>query len=393
MAKSPRIFKVAVLVETSRSIGRQLLQGISQYVHQHGPWSIYHQERTLRDGIPRWMRNWHGDGVMARLETPEEKAKIHQMGIPAVDLFMWNAGFDMPTLNVDERNVAKMAANHLLERGFRQFAYCGFGGIHYSDHRCECFVQYLAELGNEVSVYMEHIQSRARLTSTEIGGLRHEHEIGTWLCSLPKPVGLMTCNDIRGQQVLNACTEQGIAVPDEIAVIGVDNDILMCEMCLPSLSSIELDGIRGGFEAARMLDHLMHGRRRIRNGVLKPLGVVTRQSTDSVATADKDVIAAVQFIRHHASKGIEVADVLREISLSRSTLERRFASLFGHTINAEIDRVKLNHVKELLTRTDWILRRIADEAGFQHIEPLCRLFKRKTGLTPGAFRRRSRAVS
>ena len=223
----------------------------------------------------------------------------------------------------------------------------------------------------------------------EAGGLAREAEVATWLRTLPKPIGLMACNDICGQQILNVCLENAIAVPDEVAVIGVDNDVLVCQMALPSLSSVELDGVGAGYAAAEILDRLMHGRRRIRNYLFRPLTVVARQSTDAVATADKDVVAAAQFIRRRALHAIEVKDVVETVSLSRSTLERRFADTFGHTVRAEIDRIKLNRVKERLRRTDWTLQQIAAEAGFAHLESLCRLFKRKTGLTLGQFRRTS----
>jgi LacI family transcriptional regulator len=389
MVKLTHIPKVAVLVETSRVIGRGLLEGISQYMHRHGSWSVYHDERTLHDGIPRWIRRWKGDGILARLEARGAIRKIQRMGVPVVDLLSRYPVSGVPTVTTDEWSVARMAADHLLELGFRQFAYCGFGGVDYSEQRCRCFIQYLAERGYEVNVYGEHYRHRAsRFTAMEAGSLAHEREVGAWLLSLPKPLGLMACNDIRGQQVLNTCKENDILVPDEVAVVGADNDVLLCQLSLPSLSSIEFDSIGTGYEAARMLDQLMHHKRRISDAVFRPLGVVARQSTDAVATADKDVVAAVQFIRHRAAEGIGVDDVVEAVSLSRSTLERRFASTFGRTVTAEIDRVKLNRVKELLTRTDWTLRQIADEAGFQHIEPLCRLFKRKLGLTLGEFRKR-----
>ena len=392
MATSLLVPKVAVLVETSRAFGRGLMEGISQYVHRHGPWSIYHHERTLRDGPPEWIKHWSGDGIMARMETRRAIQKISRMGVPTIDLFSWYTPPGMSTIKVDEWNVSRMAADHLLERGFRHFAYCGFTGVDYSDHRCQCFVKYLAERGYDASVYGEpYSRRKGRFTSTEVGGLVHEQEIVVWLNSLPKPLGLMACNDIRGQQVLNACTECSITVPDEVAVIGVDNDQLLCQLCLPPLSSIELDCTRAGYEAARILDQMMRVRKRSpREVAVKPLSVVTRQSTDAVATADRDVVAAVQLIRSHATEGMSVEDVLDEIALSRSTLERRFQDLFGHTIKGEIDRVKLNRVKELLARTDWPLARIARNAGFQHVEPMCRLFKRKTRQTPGQYRNSTR---
>jgi len=389
MAKSNRVPKVAVLVEMSRAHGRAMLAGISRYSHQHGPWALYHLERTLRDGVPTWLESWDGDGIIARLDSPVAIRKIRRMGIPTIDLFSWYSPPGMPTLKVDEWSVSQMAAEHLLERGFRQFAYCGFAGAEFSEERCRCFVRYLAEKRHEVNVFKGRRWRQGRVTSMEGSGLAREGEVGIWLRELPKPIGLMACNDICGQQVLNACLEYGISVPDEVAVIGVDNDVLLCQMALPSLSSVELDGTGAGYAAAEMLDQLMHRRRRMHTHLFKPLGVVARQSTDAVATADKDVVAAAQFIRRHAVRGIGVREVIETVSLSRSTLERRFADTFGHTIRVEIDRTRLSRVKELLTRTNWPLRQIAAAAGFEHLEPLCRLFKRKTGLTLGQFRKRT----
>ncbi len=388
MTKGKRTLKVAVLVEMSRAHGRGMLEGISRYSHQHGPWAIYHHERTLRDGVPAWLASWDGDGIIARVETRGAIQRIRRLGLPTIDLFSWYSPPGVPTLKVDEWNVSRMAAEHLLERGFHRFAYCGFAGADFSEQRCRCFVRFLAEQGYEVSVYGGH-RRQVRVTSLEAGGLAREAEVATWLRTLPKPIGLMACNDICGQQILNVCRENGISVPDEVAVIGVDNDVLVCQMALPSLSSVELDGSGAGYAAAEMLDQLMHKRRPIGDRLFGPLSVVSRQSTDSVATADRDVVAAAQFIRQHAVRGIGVRDVVETVSLSRSTLERRFADTFGHTVRAEIDRVRLNRVKELLARTDWTLRQIATDAGFEHLEPLCRLFKRKTGLTLGQFRKRS----
>lgn len=394
MAKATRIPRVAILVEASRANGRDLLEGIGRYVHQHGPWSIYHHERTLRDCIPPWMNDWDGDGILARIETAKDLRRLWRKGLPMVDLFSWHSPPGVPAIRGDQEGVARLAAEHLLERGFRRFAFCGFAGVHYSEERCECFVRYLEERGYEASVYgRRKAGSRRRVSRTEATALSQEDDLGTWLCGLPKPVGLMACNDIRGQQVLNACTERGIAVPDEVAVIGVDNDVLLCQLSLPSLSSVELDVVGAGYEAARMLDQLMHGRRRVRDGIVRSLGVVVRQSTNSVASTDKDLVAAVQFIREHAFQGIEADDVVTAVCLSRSTLERRFSDVLDRSVTAEIVRVKLERVKELLARTDWPLWRIARDAGFPHIEPLCRLFKRKTGLTPGAFRKRSSRTS
>jgi LacI family transcriptional regulator len=212
-------------------------------------------------------------------------------------------------------------------------------------------------------------------------------EIAAWLKSLPKPVGIMACYDSRGQQVLDACRNAGFAVPDEVAVIGVDNDELLCELASPPLSSVIPDAHRAGYAAAARLDRLMAGKTVAPTAELvPPLGVASRQSTDALALDDKDIVQAVRLIREHACEGINVADVLRAVPLSRRVLEQRFQKLLGRTPREEILQVRLARVKQLLGETELALYQIAERTGFEHVEYLSVVFKRETGLTPSAWR-------
>jgi LacI family transcriptional regulator len=201
----------------------------------------------------------------------------------------------------------------------------------------------------------------------------------------------MACYDIRGQQVLDACRAAGWAVPGEVAVIGVDNDELLCDLASPPLSSVIPNAHRAGYEAAALLDRMMAGKRIAATArLIAPLGVAARQSTDVLAVDDREVARAVQFIREHASEGINVSDILQAVPLSRRVLEQRFQRLLGRTPRQEILQVRLNRVRQLLTETKLSLYQIAERTGFEHVEYLSVVFKRETGLTPSRYRSNSR---
>ncbi|MBN1912213.1 MAG: DNA-binding transcriptional regulator [Pirellulales bacterium] len=385
-------WKIALLIESSRGYGRSVLRGIARYAQAHGPWALYHQERSLGESAPRWLSGWDGDGIIARVDSPTLLRQVRQTGLPTVDLRLSFDLEDIPSIGVDNRAVTRMAADHLLDRRFQHYAACGYSGVNYSEERCTFFSEYLAKRGYEVSVWTGPSRPRTSTTSSiESHELTQDEGLRAWLESLPKPVGILATNDVRGQQVLTACGFCGLAVPDEVAVLGVDNDPVVCELCNPPLSSIELSTDRIGYEAASVLDRMLQGapadphRRH-----LPPTDLIVRQSTDVLAVPDPTTSAAVHFIREHACEGIDVEDVLRHVGCSRSTLERRFAKHLESTPRAEIVRIRLDRVKQLLIRTDYPLSTIAQLAGFNHVEYMCGLFKSKTGLTAGQFRAASR---
>jgi LacI family transcriptional regulator len=387
-----RIRKVALLVEWSRTYGRGVLRGIGQYVQAHGRWTIYHTERKLSEAAPSWLRKWQGDGIIARIESRKLAAQIRQLGLPAVDLFEHEDTGAIPAVLTDNETIARLAAEHLMERGLRQFAYCGLPGVYSSDERRRWFVRRLAGAGHEVHVYSPPRRRRGTLiAASEDYELQCEDALASWLRSLPKPVGLMACNDLRAHQVLMVCGDANLGVPEEVAVIGVDNDEVICGLSRPPLSSIEQSPEEVGYQAAALLDRLMQGDRWAGGKiVVEPRGVVARQSTDLVAVDDPDVAAALHYIREHACDGLTVDDVSEHVSLSRRTLERRFARLLDRSPRDEIVRVQLGNVKRLLSMTDYPLARIAQLTGFSYVESMCTLFKKTVGQTPGQYRREPR---
>jgi len=387
------IRKVALLVEWSRNYGRGVLRGIGRYAQAHRRWKVYQTERRLSDTAPSWLRRWQGDGIIARIENRRLAAQIKRLGLPVVDLFEHEDAEGIPAVLTDNRAIARLAAEHLCERGLSHFAYCGLPGVFSSDERGRHFVEHLAERGCSAHVYDPPRRRReALIAASEDYELQCEAAIARWLQSLPKPVGLMACNDLRAHQILMACGDCRLAVPEEVAVIGVDNDEVICELSQPPLSSIEQNPEEAGYQAAALLDHWMEGRSPpCEKIVIEPRGVVGRQSTDVVAVADADIVAALHYIRQHACDGIDVADLLAHVPLSRRTLERRFTRLLGRSPRDEIVRVQLAHVKQLLSMTGYPLAKIAQLTGFRYVESMCALFKRATGQTPGQFRREPRA--
>jgi LacI family transcriptional regulator len=389
IAKYPR---VALLIESSRGYGRGLLRGIADYVRVHGPWSIYLQRHHLYDVTPAWLKDWRGDGIIARVENRRIARSIRGRRLPVVDLRGRLLELDRPAILTDDAAGARLAAAHLLERGFRQFAYCGFVGTHYSDERSRVFNRLIEQAGFRCFTYEPPTHWRGRHPEkTEIAEGLGEQHVMRWLRQLPRPIGLMACNDARGQQVLNACRDLGIHVPEEMAVVGVDNDDVICDLCDPPLSSVAPNTAKIGYEAAALLARMMRGEAAPRQPIyVEPVGIVTRRSTDVLAITNADLTAALRFIRDHACAGISVADVLTHVSLSSSALERQFRKLLGRTPKAEIVRVQLDRAKQLLAETGWPLKKIALAAGFRHPEYLSAVFKYKFGQTPGQYRAQAR---
>ncbi len=389
MRRRPR---VALLVQSATGYGRGMLRGIAAYIREAGPWAVFHRPGGLLQSIPEQLKAWQPEGIIAQLENPLLVRQVRRLKLPVVDLFGGLRSAGIPRLRDDNQGIAQLVADFFLQRGYVHFAYSGTQGVFYCEQRREAFVAYLAKAGYEVAV--DETPTPPNLVGAfnrEAAGELDLPRIGDWIQSLPKPVAVMASSDIRGQQVLSACRERGVAVPDEVAVAGVGNDEVLCQLCDPLLTSVELNMERKGYEAAALLDRLMKGERPPKDEFLfEPVRIVPRESTDSVAITDFDLTAALRFIREHYAEGISVQDVANHVALSRSTLQRRFSALLGRTPREEIVETQVQRVKDLLATSDLSLTRIASLAGFEHLESMCRLFKNQTGKTPGQFRKEAR---
>jgi LacI family transcriptional regulator len=376
---------VACIIETSMAFGREILWGVARYLQENGPWTIYIEQRSVSDRAPPWLKSWDGDGIISRL-APRQTRELRARGIPTVDLNDQGPGPCRPDICSDHRSEGALAAQYLLERGFTTFAFFGYPQFAWSDACHEGFAAKLRSAGYPCHMYRgaQRVSWGHQQASWEV----EVEGVAAWIRSLPRPLGLMACNDFRGTQALDACRRAGIAVPEEVAVIGVDNEELACTLAYPPLSSVIPNARSIGYEAASLLDRLMKGKPApLAPLLISPLEVASRLSTDVKAIADPEVATAMRFIREHACDGIGVDDVLSQVPVSRSVLQRRFRSMLGRSIHRAIAGVRLERTKQLLVETDLPLAAIAQKTGFLHVEYLCSAFRQSVGLPPGTYRK------
>jgi len=371
--------KVALLFEVGNAYARGLLGGIGKFILSHGPWSVHYAEVGPSDDPPPWLSKWNGDGAIVRGENSGLDRAVGALSVPVVDLTPSRLLRRAPWVKSDDSAIAALAAQHFLERGFRNFAFCGDGRFNWSARRGERFVHFVRGAGFSCALY-----EPGRVFPS---GDAEVDKIGSWLLRLPRPAAIFACYDNRGQQLLEACRRVGLSVPEEMAVLGVDNDEVLCVLSPPPLSSVILNPMRTGWEAATLLASLMEGRAPPPLPLLiPPVGIQIRQSTDILAVADAKVAAALRFIREHACEGISVTDVLRQTPMARRALEMRFARLLHRSPRAEILRVRLNRVRELLIGTELPIWEVAGRAGFDP-EYMSVVFRRQTGMSPREYRR------
>ena len=392
IARLPQRRRIALLIETSRAYGRSVMRSIAEYARHHGQWSFYFEQRQTGESPPDWLESWDGDGIISRVDDDALASAIRRTGLPAVDL-RGITRLGLPVVKADDAAISALVFEHFAERGFPRVAFCGYAGVPYSERRLEHFVRQARHAGLSCWSYQSDPQKPAmRQREIECLGVLHEPALDDWLRSLPKPVGLMACNDVRGQQILNSCRAIGIDVSEQIAVVGVDNDEMLCELSNPPLSSVQLDTRQTGFAAARLLSRMMDGEHPPARPILiPPQGIMIRQSSDVLAADDADVAAALRCIRNGATNGIEVADIAKFVGIGRRTLERRFSKCLGKTINELIVKTRLDQAKMLLTDTDWPIKKVADRSGFCFSQYFSVVFKRETGMAPRAYRQRHRA--
>lgn len=379
--------RVALLIETSREYGRGLLRGIVRYQREHGPWSIYFKPHGLGQPPPDWLVSWRGDGILARITDRAMADAVIGTGVPAIDLRSSLGHLGLPIVGIDNVPVVRLAVEHFLERGFRHFGFCGtpYGEHRYQDERSDRFAKAIRGCRFHCDVYQP--PAPAALSWDE----EQEH-IAQWLRRLPKPAAVMTCHDDRGQQVLDACLRANLSVPDDVAIIGVDNDEFLCNLSTPPLTSIDVNPERIGYEAAALLDRMMRGGKPPKKPRLyAPRGIVVRKSTDITAIGDPHVAKTARLIRDHALAGRRIEELMQEVPVSRSALFRRFKEHVGRSPKKEATRVRLERAKELLRETTLSVAQIAERVGYAEAKYFIAVFHRAVGTTPLRYRRESKA--
>lgn len=369
---------MALVVETSNQYGRGLLQGIGRFVREHGDWTVTLVEGGRGDGGAGHLDGWVGDGILARVENPRVAAAVSRAGVPAVDLSAARLLPGLPWVETDDRAIAELAARHLLDRGYRRFAFLADRRFAWSANRGRCFADALKREGFSC---VEHVVPAGQPIA------RSREATADWLAALEFPLAAFCAYDPLGHHLLEAARAHGIQVPEQLAVLGVDNDEVLCALADPPLSSIQPDAEGAGYAAATLLAERMDGApAKARGRLLLPTGIIERASTDGAAVADPGLRAALALAQAHACDGIGVSALARAAGLSRQVLDRRCRQVLGRSIKEELDRLRLRRIRELLAETDLTVAEIAARTGFVHAEYLGVFWRRSMGVAPGAWR-------
>ncbi len=385
MSRSPR--RIALVYDGELAFSRKVMSGVAAYLQEAPVHSVYISENAFADRRIADLRAWGGDGIIADFNTQVVADAVVNSGIPAV-AFGCGEGWYVPEAKIpsffsNNAAIASLTIDHLIDRGIRRFAYCGYSqrlSHRWSKERQDAFTKLAEQRGFTVSAYNSGSTGDRNWAAIE-------RSLAAWLRTLPKPVGVLAANDHRARQVLEACRAAGIRVPQEIKVIGVDNDELVCQLSSPLLTSIEQGTRRIGYEAASLLDKIMEGKsvRRLRY-VVNPVGIVTRQSTDLRAIDDPLVAKAMAIVQKGAVGGIRVADIASQLAVSRSGLESHFRAAMGCSVRGAVRQVQLDEVKRLITDTSMALKEIAAATGFRSVQHMTTLFRRAFGNPPAKHR-------
>lgn len=361
-----------------------ILHGITEIGHQVGPWAYFFDDEA-RAAVDRgWLCENDWAGVISRHTTPMLVETCRERRIPLVDLNDSPANHGITKIRPANPSIGRIGAEHLLNGGFRNFAFCGYDNTNWSQERCAGFTQAIKQAGFTCLV---HNTSYPGVLSPE-WDRSEAQKLTEWFKQLPLPTAIMTCHDMRALQVLAAANNAGLRVPEDVAILGVNNDTIRCELATPPLSSVATSPTVAGRKAAELLARIMAGDETAKTEIrIEPDGVVVRRSSDMLAVPDKGVAAALRFIREHACDGINVDQVLPHAAMSRAQIEKKFREYLGRSPQAEIRRVQVLKIRQLLAETELPLKHIAELTGFEYMEYMSYVFKRAVGMSPGAYRR------
>ena len=375
---------VLLLLEIQKGYGRSFLEGVLEYAQSGEPWTCWltdgFSEQSLKE-----IRNWKGSGIIGIIDTPEVEQALLEANVPTV-------GVDMVAEQLAQNNplsrfssisagcdiAVRMAIDHLRDKRSMNFGYVGMDEYPWSQRRSEAFCQYLQQQNLAAFVYScpENTTKREEVPL-----------LGRWLTEIPGPCGIICCNDDRGRMVLEACRAEGLAVPEEVAVVGIDNDELLCKLSIPPLSSVDLNSKLGGVQAAKLLEKLVRGElTEPQRLTIEPFGVVVRKSSNILSVEDELLCVALRFISDSCGRMVSVGSVVEHLDVSRRVLEKRFRELLGRSVHEEIQRVRIDEVKRLLTHSDLNVDEIAEIIGFTSGSYMCRVFRRETGITTHNYR-------
>lgn len=372
--------RIVLLLETSRAFGRGLIIGIARYSKINGPWSFYKEPLDLKSSIPH-LTSWKPDGIIMRDSLiTNELLSLKKPTILAIHDSSYPVG--LPVIKTDSPAIAKLASSHLIEKGLKNLAFFGFENYDWVKERKFYFSSFNSEAGFNTHIYVPQKKNNKNEWENEL------EEVSNWIISLPKPVGIFSCNDDHGQRILEVCKLVRLNVPEDVAVIGVDNDPMICEISDPPLTSIALNVEAAGYEAAKLMDDMLNKKKNLDKRIMvSPSHIVQRQSTDILAVDDTFVSQAIQFIKKNAKNKILVKDVVKASGTNRRSLEKRFKNIIHRSIYEEIQNVRVELIAKLLIETDLHISQITRLFNFTDAEHISRYFKGEKGIGLREFRK------
>jgi LacI family transcriptional regulator len=377
--------KVILRFETSRACGRGILLGVSKYCNLFSRWDLkqkapFYLSSHNQIDDSELPESWAADGMI--IDLPDIILSGRKKGVAVIGIDIREPVQGVPNIVPDDYTIAQIALTHFIDRGFFQLAFCGFEGIHWSFKRGKHFVELAEAQGLHVAEYqIKNVQEAFFLDEALLA-------ITGWLKNLTYPLGLLACNDDCGKIVSTACESAGIRIPEDIALLGVDNDEMVCLPNSSPLSSIVQNFEKSGFEAAELLDRIMKGQEKLadRRIVIQSTHVVARHSTDILATDDPEITTALQYIRQNINQPIGIPDVVAATMMSRRALEYRFQKVLGRSIGSLIRSQRTARISKLLIETNLTISQIANELGYTSAEHIARYFRREKGMSPSEFR-------
>lgn len=381
--------RLILSTDFTESFAHHLLKGILEYSKKHEPWVVCKMPPAYReyygiDGVLSWAKKWKADAIISQFENDDPVGVFRENGIIAIAQDYKSCFTSIPNITSNYRLAGYMAADFFINKGFRNFAFYGYKDAVWSDGRCEGFLSRITEkgFGNSFYEYRENFGDYWHYESTDLAD---------WLKSLPRSTALLACDDSRGNRITEICRVIGIRIPEELAVLGVDDDELSCNLSDPPLSSIHMNVEKGGYEAAKLIDRLREDRDAAYTDVfIEPTKVVNRFSTDIYSTTDPHVLAALQYIHQNLASTIKVFNVVNQVPLSRRLLEVRFKQVTGVPVYQYIFNLRMERFAQLLLDSDDPIIDVAASVGLTNYKNLARQFELYKECTPSEYRKKHR---
>lgn len=383
-----KTIKILILVDLSEEYARALLRGVSKYAEINGPWSFCKMPLSYREkygitGILNFAKNWGADGIIAQLYNTKDVKKLIDSGICIIAQDFKNRFEGIPNLTGNYFQTGVLAAEYFLSKGYENFAFSGFSEYVWSRERYDGYSERLQKAGLNV-----HLFNTVETPEHEMW-YYNDSPLSQWLLNLPKPLAVLTCDDRHANQLVEACRINKIKVPDQVAILGVDNDEVICNMSNPPISSIALDVENAGYKIGELMESMIKKEKDFYEDVIvEPTTIITRQSTDIFAIKDDQVLKALRYISENINDKVQVSDVLQSIPLCRRSLEKRFISIIGRSIYQEILRQKMERASFLLLESNLTVSDIAIQCGLDDDKNFSRLFQKNNKISPLQFRKK-----